>query len=188
MIMKLRFEPTIPNYLTTVRLAAIPIMAWFIYAGERYNVQAFLFFVAIWGTDILDGYIARHYNMVSDFGKIYDPFVDKVFQFTTATMLYITHRLPLWVPIFIFLKEVMMILGGYFLMQRRKTIVHARWYGKLATVLFIVCFAILFVLPADQQYMAQYIFIVPVAWALVAYLLYGIRFMIPHLRRKKPAA
>ncbi|MDD2533426.1 MAG: CDP-alcohol phosphatidyltransferase family protein [Eubacteriales bacterium] len=186
--MKLRFEPTIPNYLTTVRLAAIPFMAWFIYAGERYNTIAFIFFVSIWATDMLDGYIARHYNMISNFGKIYDPFVDKVFQFTTATTLFITHRLPLWVPVFIFLKEAMMIVGGFFLLKKRKTIIQARWYGKLATVLFVACFAVLFVLPSDKQQWAQYIFIIPVGWALVAYLLYGIRFMIPHLRHKKPAA
>lgn len=183
--MKLRFEPTIPNYLTTVRLVAIPFMAWFIYAGERYNTLAFIFFVSIWATDMLDGYIARHYNMTSDFGKVFDPFVDKIFQFTTAAMLFVTGRLPLWVPLFIFLKEAMMIGGGYFLLKRRKVIVQARWYGKLGTVLFVACFAVLFLLPADKQHWASYIFTIPVGWALVVYLMYGIQFLIPHMHRSK---
>ena len=181
--MKLKFEPTIPNYLTTIRFVAIPFMAWAIYAGERYNTLAFVFFVAIWLTDALDGYIARHFNQTSDFGKIFDPFVDKVFQFTTAMMLYLTDRLPFWVPAFIFTKEFMMLIGGYFLFKR-KIIVHARWYGKLATVLFVAAFASLFLLPADLQYLAKYIFIIPVSWAVVTYLLYGIRFVMPHLSHK----
>jgi cardiolipin synthase len=185
--MKLKFEPTIPNYLTTIRFAAIPFMAAAIYAGERYNTLAFFLFVGIWLTDVLDGYIARQYNQTSDFGKVFDPFVDKVFQFATAVTMYQTDRLPLWVPIFIFVKEFMMVAGGYFLLKRRKTIIQSRWYGKLGTVLFVAAFASLFLLPTDQKHLANYIFLIPVGWAIVAYLLYGIRFIIPHLRPKKMA-
>ncbi len=183
--MKLKFEPTIPNYLTTIRFAAIPFMAAAIYAGERYNTLAFCLFAAIWLTDILDGYIARHYNQISDFGKVFDPFVDKVFQLATAIAMYQTSRVPLWVPIFIFIKEFMMVIGSFFLLKRRKVIIQSRWYGKLATVLFVASFAALFLLPVDQKHLAKYIFIVPVGWAIVAYLLYGIRFVIPHLKHKK---
>lgn len=183
--MKLRFEPTIPNYLTMLRLLAIPFMAWAISAGASHNTLAFVFFVGIWTTDILDGYIARHYNQTSDFGRVFDPFVDKVFQLTTALTMTLTGRLPAWVPAFIFAKEFMMVIGGYFLLKKRKVIVQARWYGKLGTVLFVAAFASLFLLPADQQHLANFIFAVPVTWALVVYLLYGIQFMIPHLRHHK---
>ena len=78
-----------------------------------------------------------------------------------------------------------MVIGGFFLLKRRKTIIHSRWYGKLATVLFVASFAALFMLPAEQKHLAKYIFIVPVGWAIVAYLLYGIRFVIPHIKQKK---
>jgi CDP-diacylglycerol--glycerol-3-phosphate 3-phosphatidyltransferase len=180
----LKFEPTIPNYLTTLRLFAIPFMAWFIYAGPAYNVVAFVFFVAIWLTDMLDGFIARHYNMTSDFGKVFDPFVDKLFQLTTAVTMHLSGRLPVWVPIFIFVKEFMMVIIGYLLLRRHKVIVQARWYGKLATVLFVIAFAILFLLPPQDAGWAKYIFIVPIGWALVAYLLYGIRFVIPFIKKQ----
>ena len=89
--MKLKMEWTIPNILTTVRLFAIPFLGVFIFYSKdgnkssgMFSMIAFAFFAAIWITDAADGYIARRFNMTSDFGKIYDPFVDKLFQFTTA--------------------------------------------------------------------------------------------------------
>jgi len=168
-----------------LRLIAVPFMAWAISAGAAYNTLAFVFLSASGPLDILDGYIARHYNQISDFGRVFDPFVDKVFQLTTALTMTLTGRLPAWVPAFIFAKEFMMLIGGYFLFKKHKVIVQARWYGKLGTVLLVAAFASLFALPADQQHWANIIFIIPVAWALVVYLLYGIQFMIPYLRHQK---
>jgi len=76
--MRVKIPWTIPNILTTIRLLAIPFMAVFIHAsgrpgeeGHSYSVAAFCFFVGIWFTDAADGFIARHFNQISDFGKIY---------------------------------------------------------------------------------------------------------------------
>ncbi|MBN1891197.1 MAG: CDP-alcohol phosphatidyltransferase family protein [Clostridiales bacterium] len=166
---KLRMEWTVPNILTTVRLVAIPFMGYFIFLSKNdgenctvYSMLAFAFFVAIWLTDAADGYIARKYDMVSDFGKIYDPFVDKLFQFTTAFMMLIIGKIPLWVVIFILVKEIIMILGGAFFLQQRQLVVHSRWYGKVSTVLFVIALATLFFLRESTSYLAHYIFIAPV--------------------------
>jgi CDP-diacylglycerol--glycerol-3-phosphate 3-phosphatidyltransferase len=183
--MKLHFEPTIPNYLTTLRLLAIPFMARAICAGAKYNTLAFILFLAIWSTDLLDGYIARHYHQVSDFGKVFDPLVDKIFQLTMALTFYLTQRLPLWVLIFMLAKELMMIFGGYFLLRDSRTIVQAHWYGKLATVLLVAAFATLFLLPPSLSHVAGVIFILPVGWALVAYILYGVHYILPYIRQRK---
>lgn len=183
--MKMRIEPTIPNILTTIRFLAIPVLAWAILAGDSHKTMAFIMFVSIWLTDLLDGYIARHFNQVSDFGKVFDPFVDKVFQLTTAIMMFISHRLPLWVPVFIGVKELLLIIGGFILYRRWQIVVYARWYGKLATVLFVGAFASLFFLSASQVDLANYIFAIPVAWSLIAYVLYGFRFLLPQIAKKK---
>lgn len=82
--MRLKFEATIPNFLTLLRFLAIPVMAWFISAGDDYRLLSFVLFLAIWLTDLLDGYIARNFNQTSDFGKLFDPLVDKIFQLTLA--------------------------------------------------------------------------------------------------------
>lgn len=177
---KLRLEWTIPNILTTIRLLAIPIMAVFIFSmkqgqehAELNGMIAFIFFVAIWLTDMADGYIARKYDMVSEFGKIYDPFVDKLFQFTTAFMMLLIGRIPLWVVVFILVKEIVMILGGAFVLQQMKLVVKAKWYGKASTVLFVIALASLFFLTKDTLYYAHYIFIPPVLMATYSTIRYA---------------
>ncbi len=178
---ELRMEWTLPNILTTIRLVAIPFMGYFILLskgdgqrGQVFSMVAFAFFVAIWFTDAADGYIARKYDMVSDFGKIYDPFVDKLFQFTTAFMMLIIGRLPLWVVIFILVKEIIMILGGAYFLQQRKLVVHSKWYGKVSTVLSVLALATLFFLSEDTRYLASYIFIAPVIMATFSTICYSV--------------
>jgi len=180
--MKLKFEPTIPNILTLIRFLAIPVLAYYILAGDKYNTVAFILFVSIWFTDLLDGWIARRFNQITEFGKLFDPLVDKIFQFTTALMMFIVGKLPVWVPIFLFVKELLMIVGGMILLRKKEIVVHARWYGKLATVLFVLAFASLFFLNEEQRYLSDYIFIIPVTWSLVAYIQYGLQNMLPALK------
>ena len=71
---------TLPNLLSLLRLVAVPFMAREIYHYPERRVQAVVFFVAIWMTDMLDGWIARRFDQVSDVGKVLDPLVDKIFQ------------------------------------------------------------------------------------------------------------
>ena len=183
--MKLRFEWTIPNILTLIRFLAIPVLAYLIFLGDAYNIVAFILFVCIWLTDMLDGYIARHYNQITEFGKLFDPLVDKVFQLTTAIMLAAVDKLPVWVPVFIFLKELLMIVGSWILLRKRELVVYAKWYGKVATILFVVAFACLFFLPPDQTALAGYIFIPPVVCSLYAYLRYGLDALLPAMKERK---
>lgn len=183
--MKIDIPWTIPNILTTIRLLAIPFMAVFIHVsgspgeeGRFYSILAFCFFVGIWLTDAADGFIARHFNQISDFGKIYDPLVDKLFQFTTALMMFLIGRIPLWVVIFIIVKEVVMIVGGAYLMRKQKIVVHSRWYGKLSTVLFVIALALVFFVqhyfPNDWRFVTDMIFLPPVLVASFATVCYGI--------------
>ena len=187
--MKLKFAWTVPNILTTIRLAAIPFMAVFIYMsgqsgeeGNRFSVLAFCFFVAIWVTDMLDGYIARHFNQISDFGKIYDPFVDKLFQFTTAFVLFLINRIPLWVVLFIIIKEVIMLLGGAYLLQKKSVVVHSKWYGKASTVLFVIALASIFFIPASYLMVIHFVFIPPVLMSSYATIRYGISMLSDHAK------
>ena len=181
--MRLRFTWTIPNILTTIRFAAIPFMAFFIYESGRsdksaplFGMLAFAFFVAIWLTDALDGYIARTFNQISEFGKIYDPFVDKLLQFTTAFMMFLIQRLPLWVVVFIIVKELLMIVGGIYFMRKKKIVVHSKWYGKISTVLFVIALALVFFVPfvpENARYIVHFVFIPPVLMSSYATIRYG---------------
>jgi cardiolipin synthase len=74
----------IPNILTILRLLAIPLMAvWMI--SEKWE-QALILFIAAEFTDILDGYIARRFNFISNFGKLVDPLADKLIQLTAIRL------------------------------------------------------------------------------------------------------
>ena len=174
---------TVPNLLTFIRLLAIPVLARMIYVGQPHDLLAFLLFLGIWLTDMLDGYIARRFNQISEFGKLFDPLVDKLFQLTTAIMMFIVGRLPLWVPLVMVSKELVMVLGSLIMLKRFDTVVPARWYGKLATVLFVLAFSALFFLPQDKFWLSHLIFIPPVSVSLFAYICYGVNFL--RLRRQE---
>ena len=70
---------TIPNLLSIIRLILIPIIVWLYCEKQNYNAAVAVIVVS-GATDITDGFIARHFNMVSDFGKILDPVADKLTQ------------------------------------------------------------------------------------------------------------
>jgi cardiolipin synthase len=92
-------------------------------------------------TDVLDGYIARKYNLITSFGKLADPLADKLMQITALVLLVIQQKLPLFVLMIVAVKELLMGIGSLSLLRKDKVVVSANWYGKLATVVFY--FAIL---------------------------------------------
>lgn len=124
----------IPNILTTIRLVLVPVFAYFMIYGDNMYVAAAIF-VLSGITDIVDGYIARHYNMITNFGMVYDPFVDKLMQITAVVCLVIADIIPVWLLIFVIVKEVSMIITGGIL-YIRKIVVRSNRFGKTATVIF----------------------------------------------------
>ncbi len=165
---RLKFELTIPNILTSIRLAAVPLLAWLIWNWPQYQLSGFITFLSIWLTDLLDGWIARRFNCTSEFGKLFDPLVDKIFQIATAVMMFMIGRIPLWVPIFIIIRESLMILGGWYLLQARDTVVYSDIFGKAATMLYVLAFGLLFWLPDDPDWLRDIIFILPVLLSVAA--------------------
>lgn len=129
----------IPNILTIFRFILIP----FIVINLVYDsyIAAFIIFTVSGLTDILDGFIARKYNFITNFGKLIDPLADKCTQIITLGTLAIKDIIPMWIIIIVILKEFIMVAGASFL-YGKELVVSSRWYGKLATVLFyiaIVC-------------------------------------------------
>jgi CDP-diacylglycerol--glycerol-3-phosphate 3-phosphatidyltransferase len=177
---------TVPNGITLLRFLALPVLGWYLCAGESGRIVSLGLFVVLAALDMVDGYVARHFNQISEFGKLFDPFVDKLFHFMTAALLCLTLRLPIWIPLFILVKEALMIVGGIFLLRRYKLVVYAKWYGKAATFLFAVAFAatILWVQPGQQR-LAGFFFLIPILLSFVSYVQYGRENLIPTLRGTK---
>ena len=135
----------IPNILTIIRFILIPVILYFIFTGNY--ILAFVFFTLSGITDILDGAIARKYNLISTFGKLMDPLADKLTQISVLATLVFKEIIPFWILIIVMLKEFIMIIGASFL-YGKDVVVYSKWYGKLATVLFY--FAIVFSLINKQ--------------------------------------
>lgn len=85
----------------------------------------------------MDGFIARKFNFITNFGKLIDPLADKATQISVLTVLALQNVIPLWILIIVILKEFTMIAGASFL-YGKEFVVSSKWYGKLSTVLFYV--------------------------------------------------
>ena len=129
----------ITNTLTVLRFLFIPIIIDFIFKGNY--LLAFIFFTISGITDILDGFIARKFNFVSNFGKLMDPLADKLTQICVLGSLVIVKIIPIWILLIVMLKELIMIIGASFL-YGKNVVVYSKWYGKLATVLFYLAIVI----------------------------------------------
>lgn len=125
---------TVPNVLSLFRIALIPVIVW-LYAISGNMVWSGVVLIVSGLTDIADGWIARHYNMVSEVGKALDPIADKLTQ--GAVLLCMIFRFPLLVFPFILLlvKEAFVGFTGLLLIQKSGAVYGAEWHGKAATCL-----------------------------------------------------
>lgn len=129
----------VPNILTIVRFLLIPLIL--ISIGTEKYILAFSILTISGITDILDGFIARRFDLITNFGKLMDPLADKCTQVSILVVLTMKGIIPFWILIIVVLKEFVMIAGASFL-YGKELVVSSKWYGKAATVIFyfaIVC-------------------------------------------------
>ncbi len=127
---------TIPNILTFFRLALIPVIVW-LYAFAGWREWAVLVILVSGFTDILDGFIARKFNMMSDLGKAIDPLADKLTQLAVLACL-ITDFPLIALPVGIMVvKELSSFILRFILFKRTEQVRGAHWHGKLNTLLLV---------------------------------------------------
>lgn len=125
---------TIPNLLSLVRLALIPVIVW-LYRKEQAYGLALVVLILSGLTDIADGYIARRWNFVSDLGKALDPIADKLTQIATMGCL-VSRFSHLWLPLVILVaKEVFTGIMRMVAVKKSGQVRGADWHGKLCTAL-----------------------------------------------------
>ena len=129
----------IPNILTIIRFIFIPIILRAIFDGNY--ILGIIFFTVSGLTDVLDGFIARKFNLVSNFGKLMDPLADKLTQISVLAALVNVKIIPVWILAIVVLKELIMVVGASFL-YGKDVVVYSIWYGKLATVLFYLAIVV----------------------------------------------
>jgi len=132
---------TIPNILSVIRLLLIPVFI-VLYCDKRYYTASVI--VLLSGvTDLLDGFIARKFNMITDLGKLLDPVADKLTQGAVVFALIFRYKFLLYLFILLAIKEISMAVQDYILFKKGLELEGAKWFGKLSTA---VLYAVMVVL------------------------------------------
>jgi len=162
----------IPNIITCSRLIIIPIFIFFMIKKD-FTISATIFCIAGL-SDLLDGYLARKWKVVSNFGKLADPLADKAIQISAVLLMVIFKFLNPAFLILLGIKEGLLIFGSY-LLYKKKVIVHADWYGKLSTLLLNAAIFWILILNLNSIW-ANSLMAIAYAAEILALILYTVRY------------
>lgn len=128
---------TIPNIISLFRLALIPVFV-VLYFSENNVFWSIIVILISALSDVVDGFIARHFNMVSDVGKVLDPIADKLTQAVLLLSLAIKHLeiFPMFVVLFV--KELLTLFVAAYLLTHGTKPISSKWFGKLSTVVIFL--------------------------------------------------
>ena len=151
---------TLPNLLSLLRLALVPVFLVLIITGH--SISAFLVLAVASFTDWLDGYLARKLNQVTRIGALLDPAADRLYVFATLIGLAVTGAIPAWLPIVVISRDVLLTFTIPVLASRNYGPLPVHFFGKAGTFALLYAFPLL--LLADWWIAAKFV-ILPVAWA-----------------------
>lgn len=170
---------TIPNILSLVRLGLIPVFLW-LYCVKGDYVWAVVTLALSGLSDILDGWIARRFDMVSDFGKILDPAADKLTQMALILCLALRYE-PIWALLALFIiKELTMGVLGLLVVLKTKLVPSARWFGKACTAVLEGSMGLLILFPMLSETAANVLILLSgcmLAFSFAQYVILDIRLL-----------
>lgn len=169
---------TVPNVLTYIRLLCVPVFIGMMIAycvdktATQYLWAAFGLFVFASATDIADGYIARHFNMISDIGKVLDPVADKLLQGFAILMLGISGNVHWAFVVIIVAKEIFIgVTSKYFMRASKRQVEQmANKWGKYAALTVFIGLFFAFLVPFHKviEIMDLVIFCIGSVMAIIA--------------------
>ena len=132
------------NKLTILRVVMIPAFLLVLYLDVPFaNYWALAIFAAASITDTLDGYIARHYDQITDFGKFMDPLADKCLVFAAMLWFVEVGRMPAWALLIVVVREFAVTALRLVAVEGGRVIA-AGWSGKVKTASTMVCIVLMF--------------------------------------------
>ncbi len=160
-ILNVTWKWNIPNALSLVRILLIPVFLVLYLNHSDWWAFGVLAFSGL--TDMLDGFIARRFNQITDCGKLLDPISDKLTQ--VAVLIALATRYGELLPLVVLCvaKEICQAIGGVILLKRHSAVRGSRWFGKLSTVVFYLCMLVLVTSTLFQFVLDEW-----VLWLLVA--------------------
>ena len=137
-MIKVEWKWNVPNALSLLRLFLVPVIVVTYWLSDPNEIP----YVSIGAlvlsgiSDSLDGIIARHFNQITDIGKLLDPVADKLTQVAVVVCLSLRYRELLPLRLICVVKELCQAVGGLLLLHRGEKVRGARWFGKVSTFLF----------------------------------------------------
>ena len=122
---------TIPNVISFVRLATVPVFIWLFVSGYE-NAAVILYAAGAW-SDFFDGYIARRTSSVTELGKLLDPLADRIFIAALVIALVVRRTLPWWVAVIILGRDLLVVSLFPYLERRKIQRIAVNRVGKTAT-------------------------------------------------------
>ena len=161
----------LPNKLTLLRIIMIPVFVVLLYLDFPFNnLVALAVFILASITDTLDGYIARKYNLITDFGKFMDPIAEKLLV-TAAMLVFVDwHMMPAWVVIVVVAREFI-VSALRLVAANNGRVIAAGWSGKVKTASTMVCICIMLLgLPQWVNAVCSAVILVTTAYSGIEYL------------------
>lgn len=173
----------ISNGLSLLRLfLTLPIV---IAIWNGYNYLALILGVFAMITDYLDGYFARRLNQVTEYGKILDPLADKVIIISVVILLTYMNFIPIWLASMVFIRDILIFLGGIFLKSKLGYILPSNQLGKW-TVTFLAVY-IVYIILEFEFYIIYFEILIGLLLVLsfIVYLLRAIKTLKKHSKINK---
>jgi cardiolipin synthase (CMP-forming) len=123
---------TVPNLITAVRLACVPLFVWLLFGAHRQTAAAILLGV-LGATDWVDGFVARRFHQVSTLGKVIDPVADRVLVLTGVLSIIVVGAVPLWFGVATVAREVVVSVAVLVLAMLGAERIDVLWVGKAGT-------------------------------------------------------
>lgn len=135
------------NKLTCFRVVLIPVFLVLLYLDfPGHLIAALVVFIVASLTDTADGYIARHYDMVTDFGKFMDPLADKLLVMAAMVWFVAAGWMPAW-AFFLVIARELAVTGLRLIAVEQGRVIAAGWSGKVKTAATMVCICLLLAFP-----------------------------------------
>ena len=165
---------TIPNILSLFRLCLIPVIVWLYCFRQDYLLTTVVLIIS-GVTDVIDGIIARKFNMVSDFGKAFDPLADKLTQMAVLFCLVSRFSYMLIPLVILVIKELFAAVTGILAIKKTNTVMGAVWHGKLTTVLLYTVMLIHIIWFSIPETVSVVLVCICTVMMLISAVLYGMR-------------
>ena len=131
---------TTANKITVLRILLVPAFLLLCYSGMR--IPALIVFILASLSDMADGYIARHYNQITDFGKFMDPLADKILVLSAMCYFVEVGRMPGWALAIVLLREFA-VSGMRLIAVEQGRVIAAAWSGKIKTAATMICLCLM---------------------------------------------